>query len=140
MLSVHGEFYEQSDRGELRRSFDRTFLLGPAVQTNPGSLCVVVSDLLVLRPYSGRDAWVVSMEQEGGLLVEMRRRTGLNEPFAQLLLKEVNGDIEAGVRRFEEAKVHSLSVVESNVGDESNTSRSISIEHYLGAHGSTNVG
>jgi hypothetical protein len=110
MVSVHGEFYEVGDRGgELRRSFDRTFLLGPPAPTNPGSVCVVVSDLLVLRPWSGRDAWVVEGEAAAvdaqGLLQEMRRRTGLNDHFAGLLLQECNGDIEAGMRRFEEAKV-----------------------------------
>jgi len=102
MVSVHGEFHEVTDRGETKRSFDRTFLLGPPAPTNPGAQCVVVSDLLVLRPYSGRDAWVVEGD---GLVAEMRRRTGLNEHFAQLLLTECNGDVEAGLRRFEEAKV-----------------------------------
>lgn len=110
MVSVHGEFYETSDRGgELRRSFDRTFLLGPPAQTNPGSQCVVVSDLLVLRPWSGRDAWIPEENSNAvdaqGLVQEIRRRTGMNEQYAGLLLQECNGDIEAGVRRFEEAKV-----------------------------------
>ena len=111
MVAVHGEFYEITDRGELRRSFDRTFLLGPPSQTNPGSQCVVVSDLLVLRPWSGRDAWVPEGNESTttvdpqGLLQEVRRRTGMNEQYAGLLLQECNGDIEAGVRRFEEAKV-----------------------------------
>ena len=115
MVSVHGEFYEQSDRGgELRRSFDRTFLLGPPAQTNPGSQCVVVSDLLVLRPWSGREAWVA--EEKGpaaaaagvdaqALVEEMRRRTGMNEQYTKILLQECNGDLEAGMRRFQEAKV-----------------------------------
>jgi len=117
MVSVHGEFYEQSDRGgDLRRSFDRTFLLGPPAQTNPGSQCVVVSDLLVLRPWSGRDAWVpedngVAPAASGvdpqALVEEMRRRTGMNEQYTRILLQECNGDLEAGMRRFEEAKVYS---------------------------------
>ena len=107
MVSVHGEFYEQSDRGgETKRSFDRTFLLGPPATTNPGAQCVVVSDLLVLRPYSGRDAWAVE-DGSAALVAEMRRRTGLNEHFAQLLLTACHGDVEAGFRRFEEAKVYS---------------------------------
>jgi len=115
MVSVHGEFYEQSDRGgELRRSFDRTFLLGPPAQTNPGSQCVVVSDLLVLRPWSGRDAWVpednaVAPAASGvdpqALVEEMRRRTGMNEQYTRILLQECHGDLEAGMQRFEEAKV-----------------------------------
>ena len=108
MVSVHGEFSELGDRGEVRRSFDRTFLLGPPAATNPGSQCVVVSDLLVLRHYSGYEAWVVeedSAPDAAELVTEMRRRTGLNERFARLLLQECHGDLEAGVRRFEEAKV-----------------------------------
>jgi nuclear RNA export factor len=106
MVSVHGEFTEYSDRGgKSKRSFDRTFLLGPPAATNPGAQCVVVSDLLVLRPYSGRDAWVAEEDGSTGLVGEMRRRTGLNEHFAKLLLEECKGDVEAGFRRFEEAKV-----------------------------------
>jgi hypothetical protein len=110
MVTVHGEFYEIGDRGgELRRSFDRTFLLGPPAPTNPGSQCVVISDLLVLRPWSGRDAWIAEEDTTGvdaqGLLQEMKRRTGMNDHYAGLLLQECNGDIEAGTRRFEEAKV-----------------------------------
>jgi nuclear RNA export factor len=108
MVSVHGEFYETSERGgELRRSFDRTFLLGPPASTNPGCPCVVVSDILVLRPWSGSDAWIPEMEtlDAHSLVLEMRRRTGLNERFSTMLLQECNGDIEAGVKRFEEAKV-----------------------------------
>lgn len=113
MITVHGEFIEYGHPGgqELRRSFDRTFLLGPPVPaTNPGSQCVVVSDLLVLRPFSGRDSWIPEEGSAGavdaqGLMAEIRQRTGLNEQFAGLLLQECNGDIEVAVRRFEEAKV-----------------------------------
>jgi nuclear RNA export factor len=107
MVSVHGEFLEVTERGtEVRRSFDRTFLLGPPVPTNPGSHCVVVSDLLVLRPWSGRDAWVPEPGVDAqGLAQEVRRRTGLNEQYSEMLLRECNGDVEAAVRRFEEAKV-----------------------------------
>jgi hypothetical protein len=107
MVSVHGEFLEATDRGtEIRRSFDRTFLLGPPVPTNPGSQCVVVSDLLVLRPWSGRNAWVPEPEVNAqGLVQEIRRRTGLNEQYSEMLLRECNGDVEAAMRRFEEAKV-----------------------------------
>jgi len=106
MVSVHGEFYEVGDRVEIRRSFDRTFLLGPPAPTNPESPCVVVSDLLVLRPWSGRDAWVPEESNVAqGLIQELRRRTGLNERFAGILLQESNGDIEAGVAKFEQAKV-----------------------------------
>ena len=108
MVSVHGEFHELGDRGEVRRSFDRTFLLGPPSPTNPESPCVVVSDLLVLRPWSGRDAWVPeesNVVDAQGLIQEVRLRTGLNERFAGILLQESNGDIEAGVAKFEQAKV-----------------------------------
>jgi Nuclear transport factor 2 (NTF2) domain/TAP C-terminal domain len=110
MVSVHGEFFEVNERGgELRRSFDRTFLLGPPASSNPGSHCVVVSDLLVLRLYSGREAWTIEDNGAGSgaetLVSEVRKRTGLNEQYARLLLQECGGDIEAGVRRFEEAKV-----------------------------------
>jgi nuclear RNA export factor len=129
MVVVHGEFMEMTGRQDFRRSFDRTFLLGPPVPaTNPGAQCVVVSDLLIWRPFSGREAWVPEegpgpaepalppvpegmvderheIVQELLIIAEVRRRTQLNEQFARLLLQECNGDVEAGVRRFEEAKV-----------------------------------
>lgn len=141
MVSVHGEFMETNERGtELRRSFDRTFLLGPPAQTNPGSQCVVVSDLLVLRPYSGRDAWTPESDtvpvDPNALIQEVRRRTGMNEHFAGILLSECNGDIEAGMRRFEEAKVCPLPQnCAKLLGDESNSSRSISIMGVFGMGG-----
>lgn len=123
MVVVHGEFVEMAGRQNFRRSFDRTFLLGPPVPaTNPGAQCVVVSDLLVWRQYSGRDAWVPEegptapvpeslvnehpeVVKEHMMITEVRQRTQMNEHYARLLLQECNGDIEAGVRRFEEAKV-----------------------------------
>lgn len=137
MVSVHGEFLETNERGtELRRSFDRTFLLGPPAPTNPGSQCVVVSDILVLRPFSGRDSWIPEADaapvDPNALIQEVRRRTGMNEHYAGILLSECNGDIEAGMRRFEEAKVFSTFVFFANVlGNESDSCRSISVKGVL---------
>ena len=101
---------------------------------------MVVSDLLVLRPYSGRDAWAPESDtvpvDPNALIQEVRRRTGMNEHFAGILLSECNGDIEAGMRRFEEAKVCPLPRnCAKLLGDESNSSRSISIMGVFGMGG-----
>ncbi|KAK7044087.1 nuclear mRNA export, poly(A)+RNA binding protein [Paramarasmius palmivorus] len=56
---VHGEFTELPSEG--LRSFDRTFMLVPAPDGSPAKLngwdVVVISDQLMIRAYSGHDAW-----------------------------------------------------------------------------------
>ncbi|ODQ67640.1 NTF2-like protein [Nadsonia fulvescens var. elongata DSM 6958] len=52
VIVIHGEFNELQSKNTLR-SFDRTFVLIPGAN---GSM-VVASDMLVLRPWSGYDAW-----------------------------------------------------------------------------------
>ena len=60
IISVHGffhEFQEVSGKAGERRSFDRTFVLGPG--SGVGGIRVI-SDILVLRTYGGFDAWNTS--------------------------------------------------------------------------------
>ncbi|KAI3615783.1 mrna export receptor mex67 [Moniliophthora roreri] len=56
---VHGEFTELPSEG--LRSFDRTFMLVPAPDNSPAKLngwdVVIISDQLMIRGYSGHDAW-----------------------------------------------------------------------------------
>ncbi|KAJ5735011.1 nuclear mRNA export poly(A)+RNA binding protein [Penicillium malachiteum] len=59
LVMVHGKF-EESVGGKVEsRSFDRTFVLGPAVD---GSIRVI-NDALCLRAYGGSDAWVPETPQ-----------------------------------------------------------------------------
>lgn len=58
-VNVHGEFVDQPSKST--RSFDRTFTLGPSVagsqaQTS-GWPVVILSDILIIRPYAGYEAW-----------------------------------------------------------------------------------
>jgi nuclear RNA export factor len=65
-VDVHGEFEEHNTvRGAneiVRRSFDRTFVLGPGGATGVR----VVSDSLTLRPHGGVSAWEVGVEKKDG--------------------------------------------------------------------------
>lgn len=71
-VNVHGEFREKVQKQESRRSFDRTFVLGPvsagaAAGTGAGAGAAgagaaaggveIRSDLLMLRSWGGSDAW-----------------------------------------------------------------------------------
>lgn len=53
VISIHGEYSEQTDRATAQRSFDRTFIVIPGPQ---GSM-IVASDMLTVRPWSGSDGW-----------------------------------------------------------------------------------
>lgn len=58
-ISVHGEYAEAPSQGV--RSFDRTFLVAPAVPGSEAAThgwpCTIVSDQLTVRHYSLPDAW-----------------------------------------------------------------------------------
>lgn len=57
MIVVHGEFDEMNvatGQAIIKRSFDRTFILGP----NGASGIRVLSDLLTYRAYGGFEAWI----------------------------------------------------------------------------------
>ena len=62
IIMVHGEFSEvdvSTGQTSNKRSFDRTFVLGPG---NGVGGVRVVCDTLVLRAYGGSDAWKPTME------------------------------------------------------------------------------
>ncbi|KAF9514955.1 hypothetical protein BS47DRAFT_1484802 [Hydnum rufescens UP504] len=76
-ISVHGEFAEGPDWG--LRSFDRSFILALAPDSSPAKLagwpCVIISDQLVVRGYSGSEAW-----RPGPLLVGSLESSGSRAP------------------------------------------------------------
>ncbi|KAI9825780.1 MAG: nuclear mRNA export, poly(A)+RNA binding protein [Phylliscum demangeonii] len=65
MVMVHGEFDEMVEAGAgaastgtvIKRSFDRTFVLGPGGRTG----IRVLSDMLTYRAYGGYEAWMPEM-------------------------------------------------------------------------------
>ncbi len=67
IVIIHGEFTEvdgYTRQGTVKRSFDRTFVLGPGGHTG----IRVSSDVLVLRQYGGYDAWQPDEGTMGGSL------------------------------------------------------------------------
>jgi Leucine-rich repeat (LRR) protein len=62
IIYAHGEFDElNTATGEIlaKRSFDRTFVLGPG--GGPGGV-KIINDILVLRAYGGHEAWTPTAE------------------------------------------------------------------------------
>ena len=89
IIMVHGEFSEvEGFTGQTanKRSFDRTFLLGPG---NGVGGVRVVCDTLVLRAYGGSEAWkpaaeasssVAASQAGGGFLVTVPEGFGVTAP------------------------------------------------------------
>ena len=129
MVMVHGEFTEvdgYSRQGTIRRSFDRTFVLGAGGPTG----IRVCNDILTLRQYGGYEAWqpddgalqripvaappgfampVVGKPAEQLLMermmLELSQRTGLTPRVSRDCLELVNWSLEAAINKFYEAKV-----------------------------------
>lgn len=138
IIMVHGEFSEvEGFAGQTgnKRSFDRTFLLGPG---NGVGGVRVVCDTLVLRAYGGSDAWKPTVEanssvttgQPAGFLVpvpegfgvsgpgkadeqvqkemaaiELSRRTGMTLEYSGLCLQESGWALEGAMVAFTKVKV-----------------------------------
>ena len=124
LAMVHGEYEEVPQTPgavPLKRSFDRTFTLAPG--GGPLNLRVV-NDMMVVRAWGNSDAWAPTPEEPGTALpvinneevvvkqqkiLELRKRTGLNDKFASLCLENSNWDFDAALGSFEVAKVCSVS-------------------------------
>lgn len=138
IIMVHGEFSEvEGFSGQManKRSFDRTFLLGPG---NGVGGVRVVCDTLVLRAYGGSDAWKPSIEegpavaagqaarflvavpegfgvtapgkpdeqlQKEMAAIELSRRTGMTLEYSGLCLQESGWALEGAMIAFTKAKV-----------------------------------
>ena len=137
LVMVHGEFAEVDvSTGQLtaKRSFDRTFVLGPG--GGVGGIRVVC-DTLVLRAYGGHDAWRPELEENGciptahGLqqsnvpagfamngpgktveqvqkevmAVELSNRTGMTLEYSGICLEQCGWNLEGAAASFEQAKV-----------------------------------
>jgi nuclear RNA export factor len=110
-IIIHGEFEEV---GSKKRSFDRTFIIGPG-PTKPSGVAVV-SDCLVVRGYGGYTAWepevqnsAPSMDGQAQMsdqekVFAVMQVTGLTAQYAEMALMENGGDIQGAVAAFEAAK------------------------------------
>ncbi|QPH00662.1 hypothetical protein C2857_004502 [Epichloe festucae Fl1] len=115
IISVHGEFdeYDQKTAGVGKRSFSRTFVLGPG---QPGKGPVrVVSDLLSLRAFSAlpnvfvapnqapADANTNARHQE--MIAELCKQTGMVPPYSEMCLSQVGWEFDKALVIFSEKKV-----------------------------------
>lgn len=128
MICLHGEYADvtaqsKPDAQPLKRSFDRTFILGPGKGNQP---LRVVSDIMVVRAWGGNDAWnpppaaqvptpaVAGAVDPAELLIQrqkveaLKAQTRLNDHYSEACLREVGWDYDRAVAHFEQARVCTL--------------------------------
>lgn len=117
LITIHGEYAEMdvsTGQPKKRRSFDRSFVLGPGGATGVR----IISDMWTVRAYGGFAAWqpegVASQQQQavGGeqdkLVAELSRVTGMNLAFSRQCLEESGWVPEKAMAAFETAKASGL--------------------------------
>jgi nuclear RNA export factor len=118
VLMTHGEYEEVGVTGtqKIKRSFSRTFVLGPGFSAGP--MVRVVSDILVLRAWSPLVS--ISSEQAAPttpttsmivstqdiILKQLVFQTQMTPDYARLCLEETGWDLEKAVGAFDANKVH----------------------------------
>lgn len=123
IITVHGEYdeYDQKSATTGKRSFSRTFILGPG---QPGRGAIrVVSDILSLRAYSplpnvfntGTTAPTTSaapaapaapaQDQHMAMVVELCKQTGMTPQYAEMCLGQVGWEFDKAMVMFNEKKV-----------------------------------
>ncbi len=113
LLTLHGEFEEidpaTSKTG--KRSFTRTFVLGPALPGGPAAFRVV-SDLLSLRAHQPipeqNPPSATEEEQKKAMVVELTKATHMLPQYSEMCLAEVGWNFEAAVAKFQELRVSFL--------------------------------
>lgn len=114
LITIHGEYEEVAPNGgtDKKRSFDRTFVIGPGPDKPTG--VVVVNDILVVRSYGGFAAWKpeepavpgVSTEEEKVLTVI--QMTKMNAEFSKQALIENAWDVQGAINAFEAANAQGM--------------------------------
>lgn len=132
IVMVHGEFDEidvSTGSTDIKRSFDRTFVLGPG--GGVGGVRVI-NDVLVLRAYGGFEAWrpdglprqpqvpdnfgslgpgkTDEQVQKELMALELSRLTRMTLQYSGLCLEQSAWDLMEAARAFEQAKVRASSV------------------------------
>jgi nuclear RNA export factor len=117
VLMVHGE-YEEVDvtrAQKIRRSFSRTFVLGPGLSAGP--VIRVVSDILVLRAWSPlvsvlsghgeptTSAMPTIESTQDVILKQLVLQTQMTPEYARLCLEETGWDLEKAAIAFDANKV-----------------------------------
>lgn len=117
IVSVHGEFeeYEQKTGDRCKRSFSRSFVLGPG-QPDPGKAPIrVVSDMVTLRAYSPLpNVFAPSAPGEGAtidprraMIAELAKQTGMVAEYCEMCLSQVEWQFDKAIAIFHEKKVGS---------------------------------
>ncbi|KAF4455430.1 hypothetical protein F53441_2219 [Fusarium austroafricanum] len=113
IIAVHGEFEEQDPNTNTtgKRSFSRTFVLGPA---KPGQGVIrVVSDMLSLRTYSllpnvfaapAPTPVSSSADQHQAMIAELCKQTGMTAQYSEMCLTQVNWVFDQALVIFNEKK------------------------------------
>ncbi|CAJ0545946.1 Ff.00g094190.m01.CDS01 [Fusarium sp. VM40] len=113
IIAVHGEFDEQDPITNLagKRSFSRTFVLGPA---KPGQGMIrVVSDMLSLRTFSqlpnvfaaaAPTPAPASVDQHQAMIAELSKQTGMTAQYSEMCLTQVNWAFDQALVIFNEKK------------------------------------
>ena len=112
IIAVHGEFdeYDQKTDTTGKRSFSRTFILGPG---QPGRNPIrVVSDMLSLRAYSPLPNVFAPAEQPASdqnqhqtMIAELSKQTGMVPQYSEMCLVQVNWEFDKALVVFNEKKV-----------------------------------
>ncbi|KPM38971.1 hypothetical protein AK830_g7597 [Neonectria ditissima] len=111
IIAVHGEFEEHDQSTNLtgKRSFSRTFILGPG---KPGRGVIrVASDILSLRAYSPLpNVFVASVpepaapNQHQAMMAELSKQTGMTPQYSEMCLAQVNWEFDKALIIFNEKK------------------------------------
>ncbi|KAM0427485.1 hypothetical protein ACHAPT_007445 [Fusarium lateritium] len=111
IITVHGEFEEQDPSTNVtgKRSFSRTFILGPA---KPGRGVIrVVSDMLSLRAYSALPNVFAAptpppttADQHQAMIIELSKQTGMTPQYSEMCLTQVNWEFDKALVIFNEKK------------------------------------
>lgn len=124
IVTIHGEFEEldQASGKTGKRSFSRTFVLGPGL---PGGNPIrVVSDMLCLRPHTplpnlfgaaetAPAAVNDEQQQRAAMVAELAKQTGMTPAYAELCLSDgsVNWNFDKALAIFNERKVNTTPTV-----------------------------
>lgn len=112
ILSVHGEFeeYDEKTASTGKRSFSRTFVLGPG-QPGKGPIRIV-SDMLSLRAYNSLPNVFVppapaptEQNQQQAMIAELCKQTSMTPQYSEMCLAQVGWDFDKALAIFNEKKV-----------------------------------
>lgn len=112
IMTVHGEFEDQEAGAakSTKRSFSRTFVLGPGA---PGKNPIrVVSDMLLIKAFadlptlaSATQAPMTDDQRKEQMLLELCRQTGMTPEYSRLCLDGANWNFDQALASFHEKKV-----------------------------------